>query len=69
MAINIQHTYCTHVEIMYTATHGAYLREATVGSMDEIQEHVCEVLIKHNFTHADVCSAETGEVLMIVDRT
>lgn len=67
--ITIQHIYCTHVEIIYTTNDGAGLHENTVGNMDEIAEHVCEVLVKHNFTCADVCSAETGEVLMIVERS
>jgi hypothetical protein len=37
--------------------------------MDDIAEQVCEILIKHNFAYADVCSAETGEVLMVIERT
>jgi hypothetical protein len=37
--------------------------------MDDIAEQVCEVLVKHNFAYADVCSAETGEVLMVIERT
>ena len=69
MAFNIQHTYCTHVEIIYTANDGAGLYETTVGNMDELMEHVYAVLVHHGFAHADVCDAETGEVLMIVDRT
>ena len=67
--ITVQHTYCTHVEIIYTANDGAGLHETTVGNMDEIMEHVCDVLVHHAFVHADVCSAETGEILMIVDRS
>jgi len=69
MAIHVQHTYTTHVEIIYRAQDGAGLHEATCGSMDDILEHVCDVLVHHHFTSADVCSAETGEVLMIVERS
>lgn len=71
MAINIRHTYNTYVEIIYypNGDGACGLHESTCGNMDDIQEHVCEVLVKHNFTGADVCSAETGEVLMIVERT
>lgn len=69
MAIHVQHTYSTHVIITYTAADGAELNEAAVGSMDELLENVCDVLVHHNFNHADVCDASTGEVLMIVDRT
>lgn len=70
MAINIQHTYSTHVEIVYLDTvMNCGLHESTCGSMDDIAEHVCEVLVKHNFSSADVYSAETGELLLIVERT
>ena len=71
MAINIQHTYTTYVEIIYYPNNddACGLHETTVGSMDDIQEHVCEILIKHNFAGADVCSTETGEVLMVIERT
>ena len=69
MAINIRHTYCTHVEIIYSTCDGAHLHETTCGNMNDIAEHVGEVLVKHNFPNADVCSAETGEVLMIIERT
>ena len=67
--INIQHTYTTHVEIIYRAQDDTGLHETTCGNMDEIAEHICEVLIKHNFTSADVCSTSTGELLMIVERS
>ena len=48
---------------------GCGLHESTCGSMDEIAEHCCEILIKHNFAGADVCDAETGEVLMTLNRS
>lgn len=69
MAIHVQHTYATHVEIIFQSADGCGLHESTCGDMDEILEHVCDVLVHHGFSHADVCSAETGEVLMIVDRS
>ena len=69
--ITIRHTYNTRVEIIYYPhrddAHG--LHETTVGSMDDLAEHVCEIVIKHNFVGADVCSTETGEVLMTIERT
>lgn len=65
MAINIQHTYTTHVEITFDQR----FRYCTCGSMDEIAETVCKILVKNNFISADVCSAETGELLMIIERT
>lgn len=70
MAINIQHTYSTHVEISFLDRANNYaLKEQTCGSMDEIAEHVCMVLVKHDFTYADVIDASTGELLLIVERT
>lgn len=71
MAINIEHTYCTHVEIIFYphGDSGCGLHKSTCGSMDDIAVHCCEILVKHNFAGADVCSAETGEVLMIITRT
>lgn len=75
MAINIYHTYTTDVEILYYVSDNDednvpyHLDERMVGTMDDIAEHVCVNLVHHNFTHADICSAETGEVLMIIERT
>ena len=70
MAINIRHTYATHVTVVfYDDDAGISLRYDDCGSMDDIAEQVCEVLVKHNFAYADVCSAETGEVLMVIERT
>lgn len=70
MAINIQHTYSTHVEISFLDHANNYaLKEQTCGSMDEITEHCCVVLVKHNFASADVIDASTGELLMIVERS
>jgi len=70
--ITIEHRYCAPVEILYrpNTTDGGYsLYENTIGNMDEIAEHICEVLVKHNFSTADVCSEETGEILMIIKRS
>ena len=69
MAINIRHTYCTHVDIIFYADNGVRMRTYDCGQMDNIAEQVCEVLVKHSFAYADVCSAETGEVLMVIERT
>lgn len=69
MAINIHHTYNTHVEIIFYADNGVRMRANDCGMMDDISEEVCDILVKHNFTQADVCSAETGEILMIIERT
>ena len=70
MAINIQHTYSAHVEISFLdRAHNYALKEQTCGSMDEIAEHVCEVLVKHDFTSADVVDSTTGELLLIVERS
>ena len=70
MAINIRHTYTAHVTVVfYDDDAGTSLRCDDCGSMDDIAERICDVLIKHNFSYADVCSDETGEVLMIIERT
>ena len=69
MAINIHHTYTTHVEITFYADDNVTLRCRDCGQMDDIAEQVCEVLVKHNFSYAVICSAETGEVLMEIERT
>lgn len=65
MAFNIQHTYSSHVTIIFDSD----FEVNTCGSMDEVQEATMEDMVRHSFTHADVCDAETGEVLMIIDRT
>lgn len=75
MVINIYHTYATDVNILYYVSDKDedkvpyYLDERMIGTMDDIAEHVCINLVKHDFVSADVCSAETGEVLMIIERT
>lgn len=69
MAINIRHTYSAHVTVVFYSEDGITLRYDDCGTMDDIAEQICEVLVKHNFSYADVCSDETGKVLMIVERT
>ena len=69
MAINIHHTHNAHVEVCYYTEDGYTLRCRDYGQMDDIAERVCKVLVKHNFSYTDVCSAETGEVLMVIERT
>ena len=65
MAIRVQHTYSTHVEV----TFDRHFHYWTNGTMDEIFERICDELVIHNFNHANVCSSETGEILMIVERS
>lgn len=69
MAINIQHTYTTHVNIHYYSEDGCTLHCRDCGDMDSIAERICTVLVKHNFSYSDVCSEETGEVLMTIERS
>jgi hypothetical protein len=69
MAINIRHTHSAHVSVVFYGDDGISLRYDDCGQMDDIAEQVCEVLVKHNFSYADVCSDETGEVLMVIERT
>ncbi len=65
MAINIRHTYTTQVEVILDSV----FRYKANGDLDEIAQGVCEYFTKYNFTIADVCSVETGEVLMTIKRT
>lgn len=69
MAINIERTYSTTVEITFTANDNREFKEIMSGSIDDIREHCGEVLVKRGFVYADVCSVETGEVIMILMRT
>lgn len=69
MAINIRHTYSAKVEICYYTDGGYTLCCHDCGQMDDIAEQVSEVLVKHNFSYADICSAGTGELLMVIERT
>ena len=69
MAINIQRLYTTEVDIHYYSENGYALCRRDYGDMDSIAERVCEVLVKHNFSFSDVCSTDTGEVLMRIERS
>ena len=69
MAINIKHTYTTEVDIYYYSKDGYGLCRRDYDDMDSIAERVCEVLVKHNFSSADVVSMDTGEVLMTIERS
>lgn len=69
MAINIRHTYSSHVEIYFYSEDGYNLHCEDCGDMDNIAERICEILVKHGFSYADVYSSLTGEVLMVVSRT
>ena len=68
MAITIKHTYSTNVEVHYYTDNGYALRCRDCGQIDDIAELVSEIMVRHNFEYANVCSAETGEVLMIIER-
>ena len=65
MAITINHTYCTAVEITFDDDFNTELK----GTMDFITECVLDAMVSHNFTTADVTSATTGELLMQIERT
>lgn len=69
MAINIRHTFNTRVKIYYYDGFDYNFHSYTCGQMDDIAEMVSEKLIKHNFPHAHVCSVETDEILMMIERT
>jgi len=66
MAINIRRTYTTPVEISYNAIMSQRIDDL---NLDEIADVVTAHMIAHNFDWADVCSANTGEVLMTIERT
>ena len=68
MAINTYYVYTTHVTCRFFTDEGEILRCDDCGSMDDIHQRVCEILVKHNFNSADVYSQETGEVLMVIER-
>lgn len=68
--ITIKHCYCTTVEILYHNRKDTYyLIENKTDTMDNIAEHVCEVIVNHDFSRADVCSSETGEILLTIERS
>lgn len=68
--ITVTHCYCTTTEILYHHRDDKYyLTENKTDTMDNIAGHVCEVMVKHNFSRADVCSSETGELLLVIERS
>ena len=69
MAINIQHTYSARVDIYYHSEDGHALHGCDCDNMDSIAERICEVLVKHNFSFAEVYSARTCELLMKIERS
>lgn len=69
MAINIQHTYSTHCEIAYAGKDHEQLYENMTATMDEVQERAMFIIVKHDFISAHVCDINTGELLMIIERT
>lgn len=69
MAINTYYIYTTNVICRFFTAEGEILRCNDCGTMDDIHERMCKIIVKHNFTSADACSAETGEVLMVIERT
>lgn len=69
MPIIIKHTYSTTVEISFMGDDQWAFRQKMTGTMDGISEHVCEMLIAHKFNSADVMDANTGEIIMQVERT
>lgn len=69
MSISIHHTYSTSAEVLYYTKTGYTLHCRVYGQMDDIAEQVCDILVNHDFSRADVCSAETGEILMVIERT
>ena len=69
MAINTYYVYNAHVVCQFYTADGQILRCNDCGIMDDIHQRMCEIIVKHNFTGADACSTETGEVLMVIERT
>ena len=69
MAITIQHTYSTSVRICYYSKEGTTFFQNDSGTLDDITERTIDMIVKYNFIYVDVCDAETGEVLMIIERT
>ena len=68
--IKIEHVYCTRVYIIYYYNGEPYTYDNTlIGTIDKLTELVCEVLIKNMFNAADICDAETGEILTHITRS
>jgi len=69
MTIHTYYIYTTHVTCRFYTADGETLRCDDYGTLDDIHERACNILVKHNFINADVCSSETGEILMVIERT
>ena len=68
MTINIQYPYTTAVKIYFYGEDGFRCSSDDNGRLDAISEQVRDILINHNFSRAEVCSAKTLEVLIIIER-
>ena len=69
MAINVHFTYTTHVTVHFFANDGMTFYFDICGSLEDIAANMAEEMVKHNFNGADACDLETGEVLIMIDRT
>lgn len=69
MAINIHFTYTAHVTIHFYSNDEMTFYYDNCGSLEDIAANMAEEMVKHNFVGADACDRETGEVLIMIDRT
>lgn len=69
MAINVRRTLNLNTEIYFYGEEGYILRCMDNGEMDDIAERVCEILVKHHFSYAEVFSATSGELIMEIERS
>lgn len=68
--ITIQHTHVDSVIITYSnSTDNCAMKEETRGRMDELSEHMCDMMYSHNFNRAYACSDSNGEILIKIERT
>lgn len=69
MAIDIQRIYRTSVILHFYGENENYaFTTDDDGTIDEIAERVCEILVHHNFFHATVISKENGKTIMNITR-
>lgn len=69
MALVISHVYDTATKITYYGTTKCNsLVENFSGTMDEIAEHICDVMVKRNFKLAKAYAFHNDELLLIVKR-
>ena len=63
--MKISYTYSAHVTVLfYSEKEGLTLRCNDCGTLDDVRERTQEIMLNHFFNAADVCDANTGEVLM-----